>query len=405
MANNIELITTYSPKYWDLVYKQEAVTSILDANPKMVQFTGTKTVKIGKWQNGGLQNYYRNNDGDGRVGAAAGTEDFAGAAGFGYQKSSARLVWEEFTLKMDRAAAFEIEYFDNEESGEELVGLGVTEISRTAIVPEVDAYCLSTIAGLAGKVNKNITSGSTSLEKPIAALNDAFVYMQEHEVPIEDQVVFASPEFVNALRNTNEVTKFLGQSDFAQGKDIKFEITRYQGRDIITVSPDRLRTDFKAVAAGSNGGYYWGSESEAINFLMVAKSAVMHVVKYNKVKIISGEANLAGRGFDGYTIFARIYHDVFVPDNKRVAIYCDKRATAKAAPTLELTVGIKDSKVNSITTVPGDKLCFVVSAATGTEVGSQLSEFKQVKVGDAAISGGSSYYAIDSDAKVLAVAK
>lgn len=401
MANNIELITTYSPKYWDIVYKQEAVTSILDANPKMVQFTGTKTVKIGKWQNGGLQNYYRNNEGDDRVGAVAGGEDFAGAAGFGYQKSAARLVWEEFTLKMDRAAAFEIEYFDNEESGEELVGLGVTEISRTAIVPEVDAYCLSTIADLAGKT----VAGATSLEKPIAALNAAFVYMQEHEVPIDDQVVFASPEFVNALRETNEVTKFLGQSDFAQGKDIKFEITRYQGRDIITVAPDRLRTGFKAVTSGSNGGYYWDSSSEAINFLMVAKSAVMHVVKYNKVKIISGEANLAGRGFDGYTIFARIYHDVFVPDNKRVAIYCNKRAEAKAAPTLELEVKIKDSKVNNIVTIPGDKLCFVVSAATGTEVGSTLSDYKLVKVGDAAISGGSSYYAIDSDAKVLAVAK
>lgn len=131
--NGIELITNYSPKYWDLVYKQEAVTSVLDANPKMVNFTGAKTVKIAKWSNGGLHNYYRNNSGDERVATANG--DFVGASDFGYQKSAARLVWEEFTLKCDRAAAFEIEYFDNEESGDELVGLGVTEVSRTTLVP------------------------------------------------------------------------------------------------------------------------------------------------------------------------------------------------------------------------------------------------------------------------------
>ena len=132
-TNSIELITKYSPQYWDVVYKQEAVTSILDANPKIVKFEGTKTVKIAKWQNGGLQNYYRNNSGDPRV--ATGTGDFAGASDFGYQKSAARLTWEEFTLRCDRGAAFEIEYFDNEEAGGELVGLGVTEISRTSIVP------------------------------------------------------------------------------------------------------------------------------------------------------------------------------------------------------------------------------------------------------------------------------
>ena len=318
-VNNIELITKYSPQYWDVVYKQEAVTSVLDANPKMVKFEGTKTVKIAKWTNGGLQNYYRNNENT-EHGTLNGTGDFVGASGFGYQKSNARLSWEEFTLRCDRAAAFEIEYFDNEESGGELVGLGVTEISRTTIVPEVDAYALSTIAGytsadLGNYVEEDVT------EKPLAALNRAFVHFANKEVPAEDQVAFVSPKMINALRETNEVTKFLGQTDFTANKDVRFEITKYQGRDLITVSPERLKTKIQLTATG-NGGYTWGPDSKEINFLMVAKSAVMHVVKYQKVKVISGEANLAARGFDGYTIFARIYHDVFVPDNKKVALYC-----------------------------------------------------------------------------------
>lgn len=399
--NNIELITNYSPKYWDLVYKQEAVTSVLDANPKLLQFTGAKTVKIGKFQNGGLNDYYRNNNanglGDTRVPNAAldgiPSSNFVGAADFGYQKSPARLTWEEFTLSCDRAAAFEIEYFDNEESGDELVGLGVTEISRTTIVPEVDAYCLSKIAANAGKV---VTEDVSSA--PLAALNRAFLHYDEKEIPADDQIVFVNPKFMSALRNTTEVTKFLTQEDFSAGKDIRFKIEKYEGRTLITTSPDRLRTDIKLY----NGGYTWGANSKEINFLMVAKSAVMHVVKYEKVKVISGEANLAARGFDGYTIFARIYHDVFVPDNKRVAIYLSLAEANAAAPALELDV-IKDAegKVGAIVTNPGNVLALVVKSSATETVGQPATgTLTLVNVGDEASAG--EYYAIDAAKKVLA---
>ena len=140
--NNIELITRYSPKAWDTVYKQESMSALLDTNKELVKFTGAKTVKIGKYQTGGLRDYYRNNE---ALGTAPEGAAFVGAAGFGYQKSAARLVWEEFTLACDRAAAFQIEKFDNEESGEELVGLGVSEISRTVIVPRQNALILGTM--------------------------------------------------------------------------------------------------------------------------------------------------------------------------------------------------------------------------------------------------------------------
>ena len=413
--NNIELITNYSPKYWDLVYKQEAVTSVLDANPKLLQFTGAKTVKIGKFQNGGLNDYYRNNNangfGDTRVpnpaldGIAA--SNFVGAADFGYQKSPARLTWEEFTLKCDRAAAFEIEYFDNEESGDELVGLGVTEISRTTIVPEVDAYCLSKIAEYAG--NRGADGNFPTMIKdgtedaPLKTLNAAFLYYDEKEIPADDQIVFVNPKFMAALRNTKEVTKFLTQEDFSAGKDIRFKIEKYEGRTLLTVSPDRLRTDIVLY----NGGYTWGENSKEINFLMVAKSAVMHVVKYEKVKVISGEANLAARGFDGYTIFARIYHDVFVPDNKRVAIYLNLAEGNAAAPKLEATI-IKDAddKVGAILTNPGNVLALVVKSSTTQTVGQPTAEgstLTLVNVGDD-IDDEANYYAIDASKKVLAEA-
>ena len=206
---------------------------------------------------------------------------------------------------------------------------------------------------------------------------------------------------INALRETNEVTKFLGQPDLGPNKDVKFEITKYQGRDLITVAPNRLRTNIELISSGFDGGYSWGAGSKEINFLMVAKSAVIHVVKYQKVKIISGDANLAARGFDGYTIFARIYHDVFVPENKRVALYCSVASDSEAAPAMTLDVLVKDGKVKSMTTLPGDKLAIVVTSSETKEVGATLGTYTLVKAGDE-VSSGTKFYAITTDKKVLA---
>jgi hypothetical protein len=400
MVNQIELITKYSPMAWDEVYKQEAVTSILDANKELVKFTGTKTVKIGKFQAGGLQDYYRNNAGDVRVPGAPGEADFYGSAGFGYQQSPARLIWEEFTLKQDRAAAYAIEKFDNEESGEQLITMGVKEISRTILTPEIDAYALSTIASYCTTELGNLVSyelsGNADSDKPLQELNKAFVYFAEHEVPIQDQVVFCSPAFMNALRNTKEVTKFLGQSDF-DNKGINFVITKYEGRMLIETSPERLRTN---IVLGN--GFSWGADSKAINFLMVAKSAVTHVVKYEKIKVIGDDLNLAGNGFDGYTIYVRIYHDVFVPDNKRIALYCSVNGTV-GAPTAKVDLLLNaDNTIKAITTTPAEKIAIAVKSSKEETIGSVATgTLTNVFVGDT-VSKGDVIYTVDNKKVVLA---
>lgn len=329
MANNtIDLITKYSTKAWDKIYKAESRSSLLDAPSANVQWTGAKTVKIAKFQAGGLKNYYRNNVSN-SVGQAATTP-------FGYQTSSVGLTWEEFTVKMDRAAKYPIELFDNEETDGLALGAATTEISRVIMIPEIDAYCFSTVAGycssaLGNLVDNVVVSKSNALEE----LNKALLYFDEHEVPAEDQVIFVSPKMMNYLRNDNtELARYLMQADYS--KDVKFTLTSYEGREFVVVPPQRFRTAF-TTETDSGEGYafgYWDATAGAavvsrdINFIVCAKSAIMHVVKYNKVKILSGDIVLGGGGFDGYMIHARVYHDVFVQDNKRYAIYTSLQSTS-----------------------------------------------------------------------------
>ncbi len=366
MANQIALVTKYSTAAWDKVYKAESRSAILDGKEGVnVQWNGTKTVKIAKFNAGGLKNYFRNNTGDNRVPTVPGSgTSFMGNIGYGYQTSQVGLTWEEFTMKMDRAAAYPIEQFDNEETDGLVIGAATTEINRTIIVPEVDAYCFSTIASYCSKSTDTIVidgvsqSGLGNLVEPtnvgktnaVEELNKGLLYFDEHEVPAEDQVIFVSPKFFNYLRNDNtEFTRFLNQADYK--KDVNFVMTQYEGRQLVVVPPQRFRTAF-TTATNSGMGYgfgYWDAtandnagaavESKEIHFIICAKSAVMHVVKYNKVKVLSGDLALAATGMDGYAIYARIYHDVFVMDNKRYALYtclnggADKTSVTAATST------------------------------------------------------------------------
>lgn len=265
---------------------------------------------------------------------------------------------------------------------------------------EIDAYALSTIASYCTEELGNLVSyelsGNADTDKPLQELNKAFVYFAEHEVPIQDQLVYCSPAFMNALRNTKEVTKFLGQSDF-DNKGINFVITKYEGRTLVETSPERLRTN---IILGE--GFRWGADSKAINFLMVAKSAVTHVVKYEKIKVLSGDVNLAGNGFDGYTIYVRIYHDVFVPDNKRVALYCSVNdKTAAPQPKLDVLVD-KDGRIKSITTTPAEKIAFAVTSSGNETVGNTATgTLTMVAVGDK-VESGAVIYSVDNAKKVLA---
>ena len=276
---------------------------------------------------------------------------------------------------------------------------------------EIDAYCLSTIAGytnavLGNRVAENIVTGtpSTNQANPVAALNAGITYLKKMQVPLTDQIAFCSCDFMNALRGTSEagIVKPLLQGELGKDKDTTFEITKYMGITLIEVEPNRLRTNISLDDAG-DGGYSWGDGSKAINFMIVSKSAIMHIVKYNKVRIISGEANLAGRGFDGYTVFARIYHDVFVPDNKRVGIYLSTVYTDVAAPSPILDIQLNGaSDIASITIVPGDKLYYAGTSSDVTQtVGTTLTTFTPAFVGDH-VTETTTFVLVDGGKKVVA---
>lgn len=334
-GNAIALIQKYATKAWDEVYVAESRSAILDGEKDFLKFTGTKTVKVAKFMGSGLKNYGRaNNPIEGDFGGDGhGTADAVGT-GYGYPQGDIALVWEEFTLEVDRAIQLRIELMDDEETDGLAVAMALKETNRVNVVPEVDAYVFSKLASLAGVVNTTAIADPVAgqlgytVNGPIYHLNLAFETLENNEVPAERQIIFCSTSFRNKLRNTNELIRQIDASEFKGS--LSFKIEEYEGRKLITVPNSRFRTLCQLLNTG-NGGYTFAAGSQQIDFIVCDPSKVAHVVKYEHVKTFGPGVV---QDFDGYKVNVRIYHDLFVLDNKRVGVYVHTSDVAVTAPNL-----------------------------------------------------------------------
>ena len=383
-GNAIALIQKYATKAWDEVYVAESRSAILDGEKDFLKFTGTKTVKVAKFMGSGLKDYGRanvpvmDNLGAAVPGYAEGNAtQYAAGQGYGYPTGDIALVWEEFTLSVDRAIQLRIELMDDEETDGLAVAMALKETNRVNVVPEVDAYVFSKLASLAGVTETTPIAAPTAgqlgytVNGPIYHLNLAFETLENNEVPAERQVIFCSTSFRNQLRNTNELIRQIDASEFKGA--LSFKIEEYEGRKLITVPNSRFRTMCQLLNTG-NGGYTFASGSQQIDFIVCDPSKVAHVVKYEHVKTYGPGVV---QDFDGYKVNVRIYHDLFVLDNKRVGVYCHTSNVAAVAPDLKFEF---NADLNGITSTwitplrPGllvTKL-YAIATASAPDVGDNV---------------------------------
>ena len=128
------------------------------------------------------------------------------------------------------------------------------------------------------------------------------------------------------------------------------------GREIVAVPARRFRTNIQLTA----NGFGWDStKSKNIDFIVCAKSAVYHVVKYDKIRVFDPKLV---QDFDGYKVNVRVYHDCFVPDNKRIAVYAHVSEGAAKANDIKFLSNLvlgdtsADLTLSNIANIPGDIL-------------------------------------------------
>lgn len=290
----INTIATAS-KYTDALDKmvvQKSETGFFTDNVFGAKFVGAKTVVMPDVSFIGLADYDRDN---------------------GFSKAGITVAQTSFDLTKDRGRKLQIDREDMDETGvANLAGQILGEYVRTMVVPEMDAYVLSKLAGIAStRSHKTVYAQDTGF----AQLNTAINNVYSRAGYDTELIAFVDSTMYSLLMNTNEIARQLVIGDFKKG-EINTRVRYLNDVAIIPVSDERMRDSYTfeagtAASSGSaaTGGFKPASSAGYVRALVVPKKGAHLVKKTEQMRIFTPEQNIDA---DAYTFNYRIHYDVFV---------------------------------------------------------------------------------------------
>lgn len=298
MANAIAKFKKYVPLL-DEVYKQAALTSVLDSDASLASAgANANEIVIPKISMDGLGDYDRNS---------------------GYTNGDVTLTNETVQFNYERGRMFTVDAMDNEETAGIAYGKLASEFIRTKVAPEGDAFRFATYASISGisKVSAGATL-STGADV-ITALRAATSKMDEDEVPYENRYLFITPTLKGLIDDMDTTKSREVLARFAQVIQVP------QTRFYTAIDLYDGKTDASG-SAGANetvGGYVKNASAKDINFMVIHKDAVMQYNKHVAPKVITPEQN---QDADAWKFGYRKYGLADVYENKVAGIYLHHKA-------------------------------------------------------------------------------
>lgn len=296
--NSISLAQKYLAML-DEVYMRESLTSMFEMPEDLVRWQGAKSVNLFELNPVALANYSRN---------------------AGFVPGDADGSWNNYEIQIDRGRSFLVDAMDNEETMGLMFGRLLGEFERRYVIPELDAYRFSSLAGATGVDGTTETISTSSAA--IAAIDLATASMDDNEVPYEGRVLFVNPTFYRYLKGGLERRILNGDNN------VDYNVEYYDDMRVIAVPSARFNTSvtLNAPTAHDGAGGYTAA-GQTINFMIVHPDAVMGVVKHRIPNIFSPAENQEA---DGWKLNYRIYHDIWVKKNKAKGIYVNAPATSSS---------------------------------------------------------------------------
>lgn len=299
MGNAISYASKYAPEL-DKMITQEAKLGFLADNVFKAKFAGAKTVYLPEVDMVGLGNY-----------------DRAG----GYSKGDVTLTHKPYTLTQERSRQLYIDAQDADESGvPELAGKLVGEYTRLKVNPEIDAYGISKLYGVANE-NNHVTAynADTAVADLLACINNveaANGYNNESIVALVDPVLYG------VLMTSKELDRNITISEFKQG-EINLKVKNINGCTIIPVAADRMKTAyvFDTGATADKGGFSAAENAGSVRAIIMPKKGASLVKKVDKVDMYSPSEV---QDMDAYKINFRLYYDLLVKNSNKDTIYSIK---------------------------------------------------------------------------------
>lgn len=253
MANSIAYVRNYT-SVLDEVYKRAACSTCLNSPRRMARAgRNAKEIMIPKIEVSGLGDYTRN---------------------VGYKTGSITYEFETKTFNYDRGIRLLADVIDVEEAGvlDCFVAAG-SELQRTQVAPEADAFTFSEIAGHEGVTPAVEDFSDADAEDVLASLRAATNEMDEAEVTTGSRILFITPTLKGVLDDfslanparSNRVlerfsrvvevpqTRFFSAITLNSGEEDQFGSSRAEGSYVKTT--DSSVTPGKTYYTESGGAY------------------------------------------------------------------------------------------------------------------------------------------------------
>ena len=300
--NTIEFKTKLTDGLDEQLVRKSA-TSFMQDNVMRAKFVGAKTVLLPTASFVGLGDYDRES---------------------GFAAGGVTLTHKSYELTRDRGRTFTIDREDMDEIGiSNLAGQLMGEFVRTEVAPEIDAYTISKLAGVAtdNSQTETVATGKTIDTGCVALLSKLIADVNDKAGYDEPTVAFLNPTFYNALMNSDEILKRIDSGDFEKG-NISTAVKMFNGCALIPVSDSRMKTAFDfndGVTSGqTDGGFKASAEAKSVGALVLPKKAASLVKKTEKIRVFEPDDNPSQ---DAYKFDYRIYYDVIVPESKKETVY------------------------------------------------------------------------------------
>jgi hypothetical protein len=282
MANNIAAIKNYTAVL-DKVYQKTSVSGCLTSGGRMVRAgRNAKEIMIPKISVSGLGDYTRN---------------------VGYKTGSITFDYETKTFNYDRGIKLLADVMDVEEAGvlDCFVAAG-SELMRTQVAPEADAFTFAEIASHTGVDTESKSYADAEAADLLRDLRSVTNDMDELEVAGGGRILFITPTLKGMLDDFSMVNPNLS----------KHVLTRFS--QIVEVPQRRFYSKIDLLSGETDQfGYAKATDGKAINWMVVEKSAVIKFDKHVASRVFSPDEL---ENLDSYMRKYRKYGIVELLDNK-----------------------------------------------------------------------------------------
>lgn len=264
------------------MYQRASVSHVLNSGRRMVrEGRNAKEIMIPKIEVTGLGDYTRN---------------------VGYKTGSIDFEYETKTFNYDRGIRLMADVMDVEEAGLlDCFVLAGSELQRTQVAPEADAFTFAKIASHTGVTVDEADLSAAEAADILEDLRNVTNAMDEDQVATGSRILFTTPTLKAVL------------DDYSYANPTRSNRVLERFSRVVEVPQVRFYTAIDLNAGDDKFGYSKAASAQDIIFMVVEKGAVIKFDKHVASKVFSPDEL---ESLDSYMMKYRKYGIVELLDNK-----------------------------------------------------------------------------------------